>query len=79
MFNPKTVPVWNIRKPRGGFTYFRRMRTIAARSLSQVLDGEPGARPSQNIRNLPSNWDDYAACFQRTWKVFGKRRKAWDR
>lgn len=79
MFNPKTVPVWNIRKWRGGFTYFRRGRTIAASRQGQVLDGEPGPRPSRSFRGFPNWHDDYAACFQRTWKVFGKRRKAWDR
>lgn len=79
MFNPKTVPVHGIRKLRGGNGAFRRMRTTAERRMSQIVDGEPPPRAARNLHNLPQAWDDHLHHRERTWKVHGKRCKAWAR
>lgn len=32
-------------------------------------------RAKRNPLHLPSDWDDYMRCMQRSWKVQGKQRK----
>lgn len=50
------------------------------RESCRPLDvGEPKGRAKRNHHHLPSAWDDVSRDKPRSWKVHGKRRKAWDR
>lgn len=81
MFNPKTVPVFRVRKWRGGgYGFHRWPQTYQEHRLNQCIDsGEPQARSRRGRRMLVDAWNELPRCVQRTWKVQGKRRKAWDR
>lgn len=80
MFNPKTVPVFRVRKTRrGGSHYFRHPHTLAEKRINQRMPDETPARLARTERNIPCAYSDLSRCWQRTWKVQGKRRKAWDR
>ena len=80
MFNPKTVPVPKIRKRCGGpYGYFRHMATTAEKKANQPDPDSPRVRGARCGKNLPSGWDDFGRCVQRTWKVQRRTRKAWAR
>jgi hypothetical protein len=77
----RSGPVHGIHKPRN-YTQFRSIATMAERRLAGLVvreDGEVAPRPARSPRCLPDDRDDYSRCNERSWKVQGKRRKAWDR
>lgn len=62
-------------------SWLRYPRTQQARrdSCRPLEVDEPKVRAKRGYHSIPSAWDDYAREKQRSWKVQGKRRKAWDR
>ena len=72
--------VVGIRKWRGGFGYYRRVRTMAERRQNMAVLLEEGStlvRPSR--AHLPSNWDDIGRTVQRGWKSQHRGQKSWDK
>lgn len=80
MFNCKKVPVPGTGRRRWRFgTCFKSPHTLAEARLSQPDPDVPPPRARRNQANLPTAWDDIVVRRQRSWKVFGKGCKAWDR
>lgn len=71
-------PVPRTGKFRGGWAR-RSPQTTAARRSAQAFEDEIPPRPARGMRGLPTTYDDLVITLQRSWKVHGRRRKAWDR
>ena len=63
-----------------GGNYYRRIRTTQERRWSLACDPK-FVRGTRNIRHLPNSWDDITnfSRYHKSWKCFGKKRKAWDK
>ncbi len=73
-------PVLGTRKRRGGFGFFRRVKTEQERCLNALIlcdDGEIKCRAARSARNLPTAWNDLVRETQRNWKKQSKVRKQW--
>jgi hypothetical protein len=75
-------PIPHVRKSRGGFGWFRNIRTTQEIRLNTSVHAEEGeipVRAARNKRNLPTAWEDIIRTPQRSWKAQRKARKQWDR
>lgn len=65
---------------KGAYGWIRHMRTMQERRWAHAWDNEefaPRVRAKRQGHHLPSNWDDYWAGAQKSWKRQSKRKHQW--